>query len=277
MLLAQRGAVRRLIHDFIGAAAGAAIGYLWYRERRARAIAERMAAATLETLLNAIDATDAETGGHVRRTAAYARVIAGAMNLTDSQCQEIERAALFHDIGKIHEALFDLVHDADELTEEEYREIMSHARRGAAVLTPLESFYPSLGEGVLAHHECWDGSGYPRGLAGRRIPLIARVLAVADSFDAITHRRRYKNGIDAEEAARRLLAGRGTQFDPEIIDLVLFPPVFEELVHAHRELHRRPRQERRTEGVDSDQVPEVRFRWQTFQQSPAVVDGAASR
>jgi putative nucleotidyltransferase with HDIG domain len=263
LLLAPGLVVRQILRDFIGAAAGATVGYLWYREHRARSLAERMAAATLETLLNAVDANDPETGAHVRRVAAYALIIARALDLPETDCREVERAALFHDIGKIHEALFDLVHEPEQLSEDEYRLITTHTERGAEVLRPLESFYPSLADGVLAHHERWDGSGYPRGLTADAIPLIGRIIAVADSFDAITHSRRYKQGLDAGEAAERLLAARGTQFDPELVDLVLLPPVFDELLNSHRELHRRPRarSERRTAGVKSEQVPEVRFRW----------------
>jgi putative two-component system response regulator len=258
--------------QLLAAAVGITAGYLLVRERRARIVAERMAAATLESLLAAVDANDPETGAHVRRVAAYARVIGRAMDLDDSECLEVERAALFHDIGKIHEALFDLVHEPNRLTEAEFQLVATHTLRGAEVLEPLRAFYPALGDGVLSHHERWNGSGYPQGLRGERIPVIARIIAIADTFDAITHERRYSSGDDAGEAARVLADGRGTLFDPELVDLVLFPPVFDELTSAHRELHRpRPkRRERRTEGVDRDRVPEVSFRWR----EPSAVNGS---
>jgi putative nucleotidyltransferase with HDIG domain len=253
----------RTFRHLVTATAGAAIGYILFREYRGRKLAERMAAATLESLLNAIDANDQETGAHVRRVAAYALVIAQALDFTREQCREVERAALFHDIGKIHEALFDLVHEPNRLTPAEFKLVSTHTQRGAEVLEPLTAFYPALADAVRSHHERWDGSGYPHGLVGGDIPPIARIVAIADSFDAITHHRRYSRGQHASDAARLLEEGRGAQFDPELIDLVLLPPVFEALEHAHRDLHRRPRnrEERRSEGVNHDNVPEVAFRW----------------
>src|SRR5215204_7795554 len=137
LLLAPGLGVRQILRDFIGAAAGATVGYLWYREHRARALAERMAAATLETLLNAVDANDPETGAHVRRVAAYALILGEAADLSEHECKSIERVALFHDIGKIHEALFDIVHDEQTLTPADRRAIATHPAVGAAVLEPL--------------------------------------------------------------------------------------------------------------------------------------------
>jgi putative nucleotidyltransferase with HDIG domain len=264
----------RILRELIAAAAGATVGYLLFREHRGRKLAERMAAATLESLLNAIDANDEETGAHVRRVAAYALVIARALDLTREQCREVERAALFHDIGKIHEALFDLVHEPNRLTPAEFKLVSTHTERGADVLEPLTAFYPALADAVRSHHERWDGSGYPQGLVGEAIPPIARVIAIADSFDAITHKRRYSRGQHASDAARVFEEERGTHFDPELIDLVLLPPVFEALENAHRELHRRSRKrgERRTEGVDHDNVPEVAFRWRQSGTDPELTN-----
>ena len=170
----------------------AATGLL-YREHRMRTMAERLSAATLETLLNAIDANDAQTGAHVRRVATYALILGEAAGLDEHTLHGIERVALFHDIGKLHGALTDIFHEQSKLTPEERRAVRTHPQRGAEVLEPLNSFFPELAKGVLAHHECWDGTGYPRGLKGKRIPLPARVVAIADSFDAITHRRRYSH------------------------------------------------------------------------------------
>src|SRR5689334_1161513 len=174
-------------------AIGALTGAILIRERRRREAAERFAAAALETLLNAVDANDAETGAHVRRVAAYALILGEAAELSEHECKSIERVALFHDIGKIHEALIDIVRDDRPLTPAERRAIATHPAVGANVLQPLNGFYPDLADGVLSHHERWDGKGYPRGLKGRRIPLAARVVAVADTFDALTHGRRYRD------------------------------------------------------------------------------------
>jgi HD-GYP domain-containing protein (c-di-GMP phosphodiesterase class II) len=243
-------------------AAGAVAGAVAVRERRARRAAERFAAATLETLLKAIDANDARTGAHVRRVATYSLIIAHAAALRRRDCRTIERVALFHDIGKIHEALFDIIHDVAALSPEDRRAVATHPARGAAVLAPLRAFYPDLAEGVLSHHERWDGNGYPRGLRGRRIPLAARVVAIADTLDVITHGRRYRDARGARHAANAIAAARGSQFDPELVDLVLRPAVWERLVNAHRAAHRRTpdRQERRV-GRRENPVPQVKFRW----------------
>ncbi len=243
-------------------AVGVIAGAVAVRERRARRAAERFAAASLETLLNAIDANDAQTGAHVRRVATYALVIADAAELSTRECLTVERVALFHDIGKIHEALFDIIHDETKLTPEDRRAIATHPRRGATVLAPLCGFYPELADGVLSHHERWDGTGYPRQLRGSRIPLAARIVTIADTFDAITHRRRYRDPRGAKHAANAIAVERGGQFDPALVDLVLQPPVWERIVQAHREAHRRSRAHpERREGRQESPTPQVTFRW----------------
>ena len=246
-----------------GAAAGAVASAVAMHEHRSRRGAERFGAAALETLLRAIDANDHDTGRHVRRVAAYALVIAHAADLSEHDCRTVERVALFHDIGKIHEALFDIIHDPDRLTAADRRAIARHPELGAEVLAPLIPFYPQVPSGVMAHHERWDGRGYPRRLAGRSIPIFARIVSIADTFDALTHDRRYRQGRSANDAVRVLLAGRGTQFDPELIDLTLLPPVFEQLMHAQRELAMpRPRGMERRRGAHEEQhAPDVIFRW----------------
>ncbi len=206
---------------------GAAAALLFMRQRRVCRQAFRLGSAALETLLNAIDANDDETGRHVRRVAQYALELADAAGLSEHERRSVERVALFHDIGKIHEALFDILHDAAKLSPEKRRAIMTHPKRGAEVLEPLSAFYPDLSAGVLAHHERWDGAGYPRGLKGKRIPQSARIVAIVDAFDAITHRRRYSPARSLRDATEALLAGRGTQFDPDLVDLFLSPMVQE--------------------------------------------------
>lgn len=246
-----------------GTAAGALAGAFVVNEHRSRRAAERLGAAALESLLRAIDANDHETGHHVRRVAAYALVIAHAADLSEHDCRTVERIALFHDIGKIHEALFDIIHDPDRLTPADRRAIARHPELGAEVLAPLLPFYPQVPSGVMAHHERWDGRGYPRGLAGRSIPIHARIVSIADTFDAVTHDRRYRQGRSADEAVRVLVAGRGTQFDPELVDLTLLPPVFEQLMRARRDLVMpRPRRAERRHGADEERhAPDVIFRW----------------
>lgn len=245
-------------------AVGAASGILLARERMIRRAMERLSAATLETLLNAIDANDAETGAHVRRVAAYAIVLGEEAMLDAHTLRSIERVALFHDIGKIHAALYDIIHDDTALTPAERREIATHPARGAMVLAPLSRFYPDLAEGVLSHHERWDGTGYPRKLRGKRIAVSARVVAIADTFDVVSHGRPYRRGKSFETAAEVIANGRGTQFDPALVDLFLLPPVLERIIAAGKPLRKqrkhRPANERRARH-DKAGAPDVSFRW----------------
>ena len=249
---------------------GAGVGALLVRQRRESQRSARLAAAALETLLNAIDANDAVTGAHVRRVAAYSMALARAADLDEATVRSIERVALFHDIGKIHEALFDIVHDdGGDVTPEERRLIVSHPQRGAEVLYPLSFFYPDLCEGVLSHHERWDGSGYPRGLVAEDIPIQARVVAIADSFDAITHRRRYRRAQSFDEAEAVIAEGSGTQFDPVLVSMFLSPDVLERVHRIATQSGRQqapPDDERRhREGA---KVPDVKFRWRAGPLAP---------
>jgi HD-GYP domain-containing protein (c-di-GMP phosphodiesterase class II) len=259
-LLAQRIVVTPILPLAFGATGGA----LLLQEFSSRERAERLAAALLETLLNAIDANDSQTGAHVRRVARFALILADAAELDERTRHSVERIALFHDLGKISEALFDIIHDDSGLSPAERREIATHPQRGADVLAPLGAFYPDLPEGVLSHHERWDGTGYPRRLRGEQIPIAARVVAIADTFDAITFSRRYRRGRSPVDAADRIAAGRGTQFDPDLTDLFLLPPVFEQVEEAMSEALRRttPRPSRdRRRGAKESEAPDVNFRW----------------
>jgi HD-GYP domain-containing protein (c-di-GMP phosphodiesterase class II) len=264
---------------YLGFAVGAAGGILLARERQRRLAAERLAAAVLETLLRAIDANDAETGGHVRRVARYALILADAADLDTLAQRDVERVALFHDVGKIDEALFDIIHDESNLTHAEREAIRSHPQRGADVLAPLAAFYPALGDGVVAHHERWDGTGYPSALHGRRIPLAARIVSIADAFDAITFGRRYRSARSVNDAAEKLMAGRATQFDPDLIDLFLSPPVFDQvaaMLCEDQAPRPRRRQSRRTAPADST-LPKLSFRWRTTTPSPPAPGQAPQR
>ena len=249
----------RLLSIAFGAAATGVLA----QEHRTRQQAERLAAALLETLLNAIDANDHQTGAHVRRVARYALILADAADLPEADQRSVERVALFHDIGKIDEALFDIIHDGNRLTDAECAAIATHPARGAQVLEPLAAFYPDLAEGVLAHHERWDGKGYPRGLRGTGIPLAARIVAIADTYDAVTHSRRYRSGKDVQVGAQVIAEGAGTQFDPDLADLFLCPPVFTCVKDAMREstrvTKRVPGDRRR--GSQPTAVPDIPFRW----------------
>jgi putative nucleotidyltransferase with HDIG domain len=249
---------------------GAGVGALLVRQHRESQRSARLAAAALETLLNAIDANDPVTGAHVRRVAAYAMALARAANLDESTVRSVERVGLFHDIGKIHEALFDIVHDDDsKVTAAERNLIATHPERGAEVLEPLSFFYPDLSEGVLAHHERWDGSGYPQGLVAEAIPIQARVVSIADAFDAITHRRRYHKAQSFEEGERVVAAGSGTQFDPILVSTFLSPEVLASVRRIARQDGRKdePRDADRRHREET-KAPDVKFRWRAGSNAP---------
>ncbi len=253
---------------------GAAIAVLYVRERRARARLERLGAATLETLLDAIDANSPTTGEHVRRVAEYALILADAADVDDKMQHSVERIALFHDIGKIDGALTDIINETTKLTPSERRAVMTHPQRGAGVLQPLTAFYPDLAEGVLSHHERWDGSGYPRHLKGSRIPIAARIVSIADTFDAVTHSRSYSHARSLKTATAVIAEGRGTQFDPDLVDLFLSPPVLKQIsvsMHKVKGPKRSIKTRRPVKG--SQGVPDITFRWRT----PAPVQRSSDR
>jgi HD-GYP domain-containing protein (c-di-GMP phosphodiesterase class II) len=256
------------MRDIVPLTITAAAGGLLYREHAIRTKAERFGAATMETLLNAIDANDAVTGAHVRRVATYALILGEAAGFDDRTRRSVERVALFHDIGKLHQALTDIFHDQAKLTPEERRAVRTHPERGAEVLAPLTAFYPDLGKGVAAHHERWDGTGYPRCLKGKRIPLTARAVAIADSFDAITHRRRYSHARSFSEAVKAIAEGKGTQFDPELVDLFLSPPVLANVEHAMRQANAPQRKRTNRRRGESQQAPDLTFRWRQRSNGP---------
>jgi HD-GYP domain-containing protein (c-di-GMP phosphodiesterase class II) len=243
------------------------------RRKHDQQLGERVAAAALEALLNAIDANDAQTGAHVRRVAAYALVLAHAAGLDEHECSTIERVALYHDIGKINAALFDIVHDNEKLSDKERALIITHPQLGADVIRPLNAFYPELYEGVLTHHERWDGSGYPRGLKGKEIPLQARIVAFGDTFDVITHGRRYERERSVNAAREVIAAGRGTQFDPELTDLFLSEPVFTEIVATFHAANApqivRPDRRDASAAVGA---PDITFRWRNGAAAPPPPD-----
>src|SRR5438045_4900156 len=249
------------MRDVVPLSVGAAATGLLYREHNIRIRAERLGAATLETLLNAIDANDAETGAHVRRVAAYAVILGETADVDEPTRHSIERVALFHDIGKLHGALTDIFHDPSKLTPEERRAVMTHPQRGAEVLAPLSAFYPELDKAVAAHHERWDGSGYPRCLKGRKIPLAARIVAIADTFDAFTHRRRYSHARSFSTAVDAIAEGKGTQFDPDLVDLFMNRPVLARIERAMRKAHSQQKKSANRRRGSSKPAPDITFRW----------------
>lgn len=181
--------------------------------------ASRVHLATVEALATAIDARDQLGFGHVSRTQIYAVGIGKILNLSDNQLQALNTGALLHDIGKL--AVPDnILNKPGRLTPAEMEKIKIHAAVGAAILEKVDYSYPVVPT-VKYHHEAWDGSGYPEGLKGENIPLTARILAVADSFDTLRGARPYRAAVSRDEARRFLINGAGTQFDRNIVDVFL--------------------------------------------------------
>ncbi len=173
----------------------------------------------VKALVNSIEAKDRYTCGHSERVALYAKHVAAAMGLKARICKRIYLAGLLHDVGKI--AIRDAVlSKSGKLDEAEFAEIQQHPDKGWGILIGLQALDDILA-GVLYHHERWDGKGYPDGLGGTEIPLDARILAVADAFDAMTSDRPYRKALDQQRATDILREGAGTQWDPEVVGLFL--------------------------------------------------------
>jgi HD-GYP domain-containing protein (c-di-GMP phosphodiesterase class II) len=167
-------------------------------------------------LANAVDAKDPYTRGHSERVLHYSEQLARAMNLPPQDVESIKMAAVLHDIGKI--AIPDeILRKPGMLTAEEFDVIRTHPSRGEAILGPLEELRP-LRPGIRHHHERFDGEGYPDKLAGKDIPLHARIICVADSFDAMTSRRYYHEAKSLEEGLEEIARCSGAQFDPELVE-----------------------------------------------------------
>ena len=173
---------------------------------------------TVETLATAIDAKDEVTHGHIRRVQLAAVALARQIGVKDEPTlQAIEAAALLHDTGKI--AIPEhILNKPGKLTPAEYEKMKLHAPIGAEILSAIEFPYPVVPI-VRHHHENWDGTGYPDGIAGTDIPIGARILSVVDCFDALTSDRPYRKRMTDDEALRILHERRGTMYDPLVIDV----------------------------------------------------------
>lgn len=180
---------------------------------------ERLTLQSIATIANTIDAKDLYTKGHSVRVADYSAKIAEALGWDDNAIQQLRNTALLHDIGKI--GVSDAVlKKSSSVTDEEYQELKQHTIIGAEILKDI-NMIPDLDAGALYHHERYDGKGYPFGLKGNDIPLTARIIAVADSFDAMNTKRVYRDSLPKDVILSELRKNRGTQFDPEILDVFI--------------------------------------------------------
>ena len=180
---------------------------------------QRLSLQVVKTLAEAIDAKDTYTNGHSGRVAQYAREIARRHGYSLRHQEEIYMMGLLHDVGKI--GVPDaVINKPGKLTQEEYALIKKHPDQGYRILQKIEEM-PNLAIGARWHHERFDGQGYPDGLSGADILEEARIIAVADAYDAMTSRRSYRDILPQEVVREELEKGKGTQFDPEFADIML--------------------------------------------------------
>lgn len=182
---------------------------------------EQLREASLDTIFKLTSASeyrDNETGAHIKRMSHYSALIAQKMGLKSKIVESILYAAPMHDIGKI--GIPDrILLKPGKLNAKEWDLMRSHTTIGANILKGSKIGFVRLGETIaLTHHEKWDGSGYPNGLKGRKIPLAGRIVALADVFDALTSKRPYKKAYTIEESKRIILEDRGKHFDPDVVD-----------------------------------------------------------
>ena len=187
-------------------------------EERQRAL-QRMTVSVAESLINAMEAKDVYLRGHSQRVAALAAAIAEALELGADDVEEVRLAGRLHDVGKIgiREAV---LNKPDRLAPEEYAHVQEHVVIGMGILAPLTHLGPVLTY-VHQHHEHWDGGGYPHGLRGEAITLGGRILAAADTFDALTSARAYRAPLGRDAAVAMLLQQRGRLLAPEVLDALL--------------------------------------------------------
>ncbi len=193
----------------------------WHMERleESKTAKERLNDIIIQTLARTIDAKDKYTNGHSQRVARYAREIAIHMGKSESEIKEIYYAGLLHDVGKIH-VPDSIINKPSKLTNEEFSYIKLHPIAGHHILKTMTE-NPRIAQGAKWHHERYDGKGYPNGLEGENIPEIARIIGVADAYDAMTSYRSYRDVLPQETVKKEIEKGMGTQFDPEIAQIMV--------------------------------------------------------
>ena len=180
---------------------------------------KRLIGEVICALGGAIDAKDAYTNGHSSRVAEYSKQIAWRLGKDEGEIEEIYYAGLLHDVGKIGVPR-EIINKAGKLTDEEFAIIKQHPMIGYGILSSISEL-PCLAVAARSHHERYDGTGYPDGLAGEDIPEIARIICVADSYDAMTSTRSYRGVVDQQTVRKEIEDCRGTQFDPRFADIML--------------------------------------------------------
>lgn len=175
----------------------------------------------LQVMVKAIEARDPYTSGHSVRVSELSRAIAVELGLPAREIEQVETAALLHDVGKIHEEFAPLLRKEGRLTEEETALMQTHSTRSADLVGIISKFRGFIQESVRHHHERWDGQGYPSGLSGNTIPLASRIILISDTIDAMTTDRPYRKRLGLDVVVAELQKCKGTQFDPSLVDVTI--------------------------------------------------------
>ena len=173
---------------------------------------------TIETLALAIEAKDQTTGEHLQRVRVYAMELAKELKLTEDETEALRAASVLHDIGKLAVPEH-IISKPGKLTPEEFEKMKIHPTVGAEILEQVDFPYP-VAPIVRAHHEKWDGSGYPNGLAGESIPIGARILSAVDCLDALASDRQYRKALPLDEAMKKVVSDAGKSFDPKVVAIL---------------------------------------------------------
>lgn len=175
---------------------------------------------TIKSMIEAVDAKDPSTRGHSERVRRYSHIIGQGLNFDTEELKSLELAALLHDVGKIGLPDIILNNEKEYLSENQWELVRMHPEIGVSILShvaQLKSILPAIGQ----HHERFDGQGYPNGIDGENITLFARIIAVADSFDAMTMNRTYRSRFSLDKALKELSQNSGSQFDPQLVNLFI--------------------------------------------------------
>jgi HD-GYP domain-containing protein (c-di-GMP phosphodiesterase class II) len=175
----------------------------------------------LQVMVKAIEARDPYTSGHSLRVSELSRAIAVELGLSAREIEQVETAALLHDVGKIYEEFAPLLRKESRLTPEETALMQTHSTKSAELVGIISKFRGFIQDSVRHHHERWDGQGYPTGLGGKAIPLAARIILISDTIDAMTTDRPYRKRLGLDVVIAELQKCKGTQFDPELVEVTV--------------------------------------------------------
>ncbi len=224
------------------------IQHLMNLERESNDKLERMHINVIRALVRTIDAKDRYTNGHSVRVAEYAMEMAKRLGKSEEEQKKIYYAGLLHDVGKIRVPV-EIINKQGKLTDDEFDQVKIHPVTGYHILKDIYDD-KQIAMGVKFHHERYDGKGYPSGLTEKNIPEMARILGVADSYDAMTSNRSYRDALSQETAREEIKKGKGTQFDPEMADIML------QMIEEDKEYHLREKRssEKTVLVVDDDPI-----------------------